>query len=58
MINEFKQARTLFGITQKKMADELGIHVDTLGKWERGEQKPPAIALTALRLYKESKNIS
>jgi DNA-binding transcriptional regulator YiaG len=56
-MNTFKKARTLLGFTQEKMAEELGIHVDTLGKWERGEQKPPAIALTALRFYKESKNI-
>jgi DNA-binding transcriptional regulator YiaG len=41
---DFKGARLKLGLTQQKMADLCGIHLQTWVKWERGEQKPPAIA--------------
>jgi len=42
--NDFKEARLTLGLTQQKMADLCGIHLQTWVKWERGEQKSPAIA--------------
>jgi len=47
--NNFKEARQTLGLTQQKMADLCGIHRMTWVKWERGEQKPPAIARTHVK---------
>jgi len=32
------------------MARLLGVHRQTWVKWERGEQSPPAVAVTAIRM--------
>lgn len=47
--NNFKEVRLTLGLTQQKMADKCGIHLQTWVKWERGEQKPPAIAKTHVK---------
>jgi DNA-binding transcriptional regulator YiaG len=57
-VNDYQKFRAENVISRAELAKALNIHYETLAKWERGEQKPPAIALTALRLYKESKNIT
>jgi len=35
-----KIARQSFGMTGRELANELGIHPDTLYSWEKGEHKP------------------
>ncbi len=35
-----KGARANVDLTQKEAADKIGVSVDTLGKWERGECYP------------------
>ena len=44
------EARQDLGLSIAEMARTLGIHRQTWVKWERGEQSPPAVALTAIRL--------
>ena len=46
---EIKQARQQLGLSVNAMAQRLGIDRNTYGKWERGEQRAPAIAATAIR---------
>lgn len=46
---EIKQARQSLGLSVNTMAQRLGIDRNTYGKWERGEQRAPAIAATAIR---------
>ena len=50
MTAQFLQARQALGLNIKQMAACLGVHRDTYGKWERGEQSPPAIAESHIRL--------
>jgi DNA-binding transcriptional regulator YiaG len=46
---EILQARQSLGLSVNVMAQRLGIDRNTYGKWERGEQRAPAIATTAIR---------
>ena len=46
---EIKHARQQLGLSVNAMAQRLGIDRNTYGKWERGEQRAPAIAATAIR---------
>ena len=46
---QLKQARHQLGLSVNAMAQRLGIDRNTYGKWERGEQRAPAIAATAIR---------
>lgn len=43
------QSRQSLGLSVNAMAHRLGIDRNTYGKWERGEQRAPAIAATAIR---------
>ena len=38
------------GLTRTELAAVLGVHYQTLTKWQRGEQKPPAVAVQMARL--------
>jgi DNA-binding transcriptional regulator YiaG len=40
-----KQARQTLGLNQSTMARLMGVHRQTWVKWERGERKPPAVAI-------------
>lgn len=44
------EARIDLGLSIAEMARTLRIHRQTWVKWERGEQHPPAVAVTAMRL--------
>lgn len=46
---QIKQARQSLGLSVNAMAQRLGIDRGTYGKWERGEQRAPAIAATAIK---------
>lgn len=47
---DIKQKRQDIGLSRIKMAEAMGVHYDTLSKWERQEQKPPAAAVRLARL--------
>lgn len=52
---EFKLLRGLIGLSQARLAKELGVTIRTITRWERGEFPIPRIAELALRnLFRES----
>lgn len=38
--NDIKQIRVSNGLTAQEFADKLGVHIDTVFKWERGSRHP------------------
>jgi len=48
-----KRLRLERGLTHKKAADELGIYIRTLQKWERGESEPNWMYLKRLSEFYE-----
>ena len=40
IVNRVKELRTAAGMTQKALADQLGVTVPTLSKWELGQRTP------------------
>lgn len=40
IVNRVKELRTAAGITQKALADQLGVTVPTVSKWELGLRTP------------------
>ena len=48
--NIFKRFRSRYGLTRKRLADDLGINQSTLFRWEDGRTKPPEkIVILALQ---------
>ena len=42
MINSFKKARLISGMTQTELAKTLGVSVNSVCKWEHGKSLPSA----------------
>nr|DAQ84302.1 MAG TPA: helix-turn-helix domain protein [Caudoviricetes sp.] len=40
IVNRVKELRTAVGMTQKALADQLGVTVPTVSKWELGQRTP------------------
>ena len=40
IVNRAKELRTAAGMTQKALADQLGVTVPTVSKWELGQRTP------------------
>lgn len=40
IVNRVKELRTAAGMTQKDLADQLGVTVPTVSKWELGQRTP------------------
>ena len=40
IVNRVKELRTAAGMTQKALADQLGVTVPTVSKWELGQLTP------------------
>lgn len=40
IVNRVKKLRTAAGMTQKELADQLGVTVPTVSKWELGQRTP------------------
>lgn len=40
IVNKVKELRTAAGMTQKTLADQLGVTVPTVSKWELGQRTP------------------
>ena len=40
IVNSVKELRTAAGMTQKALADQLGVTVPTVSKWELGQRTP------------------
>ena len=41
---EIKTMRIALGLSQKELADKLGVDAITVSRWERNEQKPSSLA--------------
>jgi DNA-binding transcriptional regulator YiaG len=51
---QLKEARRRLGcLTQKELAEKLGVHWRTVQKWEGGERQPRGPVLALLRLLLE-----
>lgn len=50
---ELKQARKELGLTQKGLADELGVSLPTVVNWELGKSTPRGKNLQKLNVYFE-----
>jgi DNA-binding transcriptional regulator YiaG len=48
-MNRFSQLRREFDLTQRELAELLGVARNTVARWEIGLVKPPKIAEVALR---------
>lgn len=44
------EVREHLGLTRQGMANAMGVHYETWGKWERGLRKPDNAALNLMRL--------
>ena len=40
IVNRVKELRTAAGMTQEALADQLGVTVPTVSKWELGQRTP------------------
>lgn len=40
IVNRVRELRTAAGMTQKALADQLGVTVPTVSKWELGQRTP------------------
>ena len=40
IVNRVKELRTAAGMTQKALAEQLGVTVPTVSKWELGQRTP------------------
>lgn len=55
--HDIKDLRKRVGMTQKRMADYLGVAEFTIRRWETGESKPSRLAQRQLhRLHREVKS--
>jgi transcriptional regulator with XRE-family HTH domain len=48
LINRFRKARLIQGLTQTELADLLGVSIVTVSKWENGQSFPKAKRLNAV----------
>ncbi len=51
--DEFKHLRTKAGHTQASLANEMGVHLRTVTRWEIGEVAVPRVVELALRYIAE-----
>lgn len=50
---EFKRIREAAGLTQQRIADELGVDRVTVARWETGIRRIPKMAERLLKVYQE-----
>jgi DNA-binding transcriptional regulator YiaG len=41
---QFKHYRKQLGLSQSQMAEQLGVGLNTVARWERGDLVPPRVA--------------
>ena len=46
---QIKELRKHLGLTQTEFAEKIGVHLQTVSRWERGEMIPRGLALKALK---------
>ena len=53
--NIVKQTAKELGLTQKELAEYIGVHEDTMSKWSRGKIETPKWAVKMFELLKTEK---
>jgi DNA-binding transcriptional regulator YiaG len=48
---QLRQARKGLGLTQQALADRLGVHVQTVKKWEADDRRIPEPVAILLRVW-------
>lgn len=48
MTKNIKSERVRIGLSQDVLADKLGVHVNSVRKWENGETQPGSLSLIAM----------
>lgn len=48
MTKNIKSERVRIGISQDVLAEKLGVHVNSVRKWESGETQPSSLSLIAM----------
>jgi len=48
---QFRTARKRLGLTQRALADRLGVHVQTVKKWSAGDRRIPQPVVILLRIW-------
>ncbi len=56
--NIVKETAKELGMTQKQLAEYIGVHEDTVSKWSRGAIDTPAWALKMFELLKTEKKFN
>ncbi len=46
--DSIRKLRQSLGMTQEQFAKKLGVHTQTVSRWERGHKKPSKLALRQL----------
>lgn len=54
----FRQLRTSVGLTQRQVAERLGVHEVTVGQWEIGRRKVSTVTLAAMQLLVKTSDLS
>ena len=52
-VQDIRQLRQSLGLTQKRLAEELGVTLPTVGRWECGLREPSPLAVRAMTLLLE-----
>lgn len=56
--NVIRDLRRQLGMTQEEFAQELGITVGTVSRWEQGRFRPSRLARTLLMTFARDRNLS
>ena len=56
--NNIKELRRQLRLTQKRLAEELGVTLATVGRWECGLREPSPLAVRAMELLLELEQLT
>ena len=56
--NNIKELRRQLRLTQKRLAEELGVTLATVGRWECGLREPSPLAVRAMELLLEVEQLT
>ena len=51
LVKELKRLKKREGLTYREIAEEVGVSIDSVFRWFRGENKPSSLARDRIRKY-------